>query len=261
LNISLEAPASDIPVKQPKVSATASPALSPAKMKPVAASDTPFVVQQVTRTAQNMPSLPDLRAPSTDQSSPEIARSVAANRQRPARVLDQISLDQAPAPDTEALPTPATRLASPRPIQRPRVEIAQQIKPAKAPSSAPRAASKATGSKTKAATKTTGNGGAAKSNKARQQKLRAAWGAKISSKVQRSMRWPSSGTGDKVTLQIALAPNGRLLQAKLVKSSGNPSVDKVAMRTVKRIGRFAKAPKGMTAKAQNWFKFRLVNPS
>jgi protein TonB len=77
--------------------------------------------------------------------------------------------------------------------------------------------------------------------------LRAQWGARIHSRVQRNLRYPR-GTARSGTAKLALkvAPNGSLQELSLLRSSGDVLLDKAAISAVQRAGRFDRAPDGLT---------------
>jgi protein TonB len=88
--------------------------------------------------------------------------------------------------------------------------------------------------------------------------LLADWGGKIKRKVLRRKRYPSgtNATGT-ASLRVTVSRDGRLAGVSLRKSSGNAALDRAAVQAVKRAGRFAKAPKGLT-KASYSFTLALT---
>ena len=155
-----------------------------------------------------------------------------------------------------AQPRPAP---APKPVQETRPEPAPQ--PAPDPQAEPATPQAATPSQRAAGsggTTQSGNSGKAKAlGNGQDAKQVAQWGAKIRSQIERNKRLPRGVRGTGVThVRIQVAPNGRLLSAKIIKSSGISAYDQAALGAVKRAGRFAKAPRSLTAKSYS-FRFSL----
>lgn len=94
--------------------------------------------------------------------------------------------------------------------------------------------------------------------KGQENKLIAQWGSKIRSRIERKKRAPrTANSGGRVHLRIKVAPSGHLQSAQITKSSGVAAYDKAALNAVKRSGRFAKAPKGLT-KSSYSFRFSIT---
>lgn len=84
--------------------------------------------------------------------------------------------------------------------------------------------------------------------------LMAQWGAKINAKIQRNVVYPS-GTSARGTAKVRLAirPDGRLTQVSLQRSTGDAVLDRAAIRSAKRAGRFARAPAGLDKASYAFF--------
>ena len=76
--------------------------------------------------------------------------------------------------------------------------------------------------------------------------LRAQWGATIQAKVRRAVRYPS-GTQlrGRTKLALSIAPSGALQSVQVMRSSGHAALDDAALRAVKRVRRFARAPQDL----------------
>ena len=89
------------------------------------------------------------------------------------------------------------------------------------------------------------------------------WEVRVSREVvgmlreSRNKRLPKGVKGKGTThLRIRVSPTGQLVSAQITKSSGVAAFDQAALSAVKRSGRFAKAPKGLT-KASYSFRFSI----
>lgn len=77
--------------------------------------------------------------------------------------------------------------------------------------------------------------------------MRATWGASIYAKIQRNMRYPRAATqSGTARLALLVASNGKLTGLSVTRSSGNADLDRAAVQAVKRAGRFARAPGGLS---------------
>ena len=75
----------------------------------------------------------------------------------------------------------------------------------------------------------------------------AVWAGKIQSRLQRGVRaGRAQGATDRVVIRLKVAPNGRLQSASISKSSGSAKADQAVLNSVRRISKFAKAPKQLT---------------
>ncbi|PYF08683.1 outer membrane transport energization protein TonB [Rhodobacter viridis] len=73
--------------------------------------------------------------------------------------------------------------------------------------------------------------------------LTARWGAQIRSRIERAAE--GGGATGTVGLRLTLSQTGRLAGAAVARSSGNPVLDRMALRAVKRAGPFPAAPVGL----------------
>ncbi|SFK11048.1 energy transducer TonB family protein [Celeribacter neptunius] len=79
---------------------------------------------------------------------------------------------------------------------------------------------------------------------AERQSALAQWRAQINRSIARKTR-AVRGRGA-VLLEISIAESGKLLAVRVVRGSGNASLDAAAVEAVKRVGRFPAAPKGLS---------------
>ncbi len=97
---------------------------------------------------------------------------------------------------------------------------------------------------------TAGAGGAAQAatvSKAKQNDLRASWGAAIRAKIERRKRYPSAAgrASGRAVVRLSVNAAGALTGVSLAQSSGNAALDAAAVESVKRAGKFPSAPKGL----------------
>lgn len=150
---------------------------------------------------------------------------------------------QTPLPMAAPIPDPSPKADTPPP--RPAKKTTG--KPAKPKSNAaskpqPRAQAKGPGN-----TKTKGNGGKAQAStgtSARAATLKKQWGAAILNRIERQKR--RAGAKGRVRLRISVGVNGALSSVQVITTSGNPSLDRAAVATVRR-ARLPRAPRGMPA--------------
>ncbi|WP_278921126.1 energy transducer TonB [Pseudophaeobacter profundi] len=177
--------------------------------------------------------------------APQVAVQMALPQPGSATVI-QVDLSTPPPPPEPELAPP------PEPEQRPKP------RPKPAPTPPPKQTEAAISDQTveyRAAQRAAGAGGGAQSgvsgssetatlSAGRQAKLRAVWGAKIRSRIERRKRYPSDGRGDgRVVVQITVAASGALVNVRVVKSSGSAAFDRAALKAVSRAGKFPKMPK------------------
>lgn len=194
-----------------------------------------------------------LGAPPPQVSAPQVLAALPQTAPNPA----QPPRPARPQPPglTANTPDGAPRAAAPPPPE-PNARPAQSLRPVARPdrptakpnqSSAGRAAQAARGTPsqtpTPGASTKPAAGGAAQAAETRAQ---AQWGAEIRTRVARAQRYPSGtrATGT-VKLRITLARNGALKGAKIVTSSGDPVLDRAALRAVQQ-ARLPAAPKALT---------------
>ncbi|GAA6179719.1 energy transducer TonB [Shimia sp. NS0008-38b] len=227
-------------------------------------------------TSTNPPTLPDLdlaRAPLPPQpkvktlSEPELSapREVAPPKvARPDKVssphaippalnLTQPVLDHSIEPPEPPHDTANESIEKPKadPETKPKINVASNSAPKKkvadktsiaSAGAAPQKA-KGAGTSTQAGSlkKSTGLG------KGQEASLMSVWAGKIQSRLQRGVRVSKTDAANaQVVLRLKVAPNGRLLNVSIAKSSGSHELDQTVLTSVRRIGRFAKAPKQLT---------------
>ncbi|WP_068118980.1 energy transducer TonB [Tropicimonas marinistellae] len=91
--------------------------------------------------------------------------------------------------------------------------------------------------------------------------LQQVWGAKIRSRIERAKRFPSGRRESaRVGVSLTVGADGRLLGVSVYRSSGIPTYDAAAVQSVRRVGRFPKAPKGLANKSYNFSVTLTFNP-
>lgn len=158
----------------------------------------------------------------------------------------------------QAIDTPETAPElPPEPVKKPQPKPAPKNKSEKKPDPNKKVADKAFAASAGAATqkaagagKSNQAGSAKKSNalgKGKEASLMSVWAGKIQSRLQRGVRIGKiKGASNRVVIRLKVAPNGRLQSASVAKSSGSAKVDQAVLTSVRRIGKFAKAPKQLT---------------
>ncbi len=218
------------------------------------------------------PPLPILRRPENAEPAdapPPASRPLAVDTSpipQPRPELDtpppaptQVAPPQAqppkPQPPKPQPPKPQPpRAAPPKPVppapQPPRAAPRERPKP----SATGRSATSSVASRGSAATRAAGQGGgvaagrggsaeAGTLSQSRRQSLMARWGAQVRARIaRRAPRGVGRGT---VRVRVVLSGSGQVLGVSVVKSSGNSALDSQAVRAVRRIGRFPKAPAGL----------------
>ncbi len=208
-----------------------------------------------------LPTQPTLTAPTTPalqvpETVPvpklrETAPAPVTPPKRPTLRPPDPSMDQ--AIDT---PEPAPELP-PEPVKKPKPKPAPKKKPEKKPDPNKKVADKASAAsagavaqKAAGAGKSNQAGSSKKSNalgKGKEASLMSVWAGKIQSRLQRGVRIGKiQGASNRVVIRLKVAPNGRLQSASVAKSSGSAKVDRAVLTSVRRIGKFAKAPKQLT---------------
>jgi protein TonB len=203
------------------------------------------------------------------QKPPETPQIQPPNPEAPPQIqppaLPQIDLAQAPR---AALLAPLTRPAAAQPVQadttpppppkprRSEPEPEPQAKPQQTPppkanstrNAAGQAGQRAAGAGGSAEAGQSGGAQTATADPGREAKLRNVWGSKIRARIERRKRYPSGATGKaQVVLRLTVARDGRLLDHRIAKSSGNAVFDQAALAAVARAGKFPPAPKKLQA--------------
>lgn len=141
-------------------------------------------------------------------------------------------------------PKPASKTATKTAAQTPKADKpkAQQQKPKEAPaetSAKPKTAKPKTQSAADAPAPAAASGGEAKA-------LKADWGAKVRSQINRKLALPKGLAPGRTTLRVVIAPSGALVSVEIAKSSGQPALDAAALRAVKAAAPYPRAPKGLS---------------
>ncbi|MHC0052639.1 energy transducer TonB [Actibacterium sp. D379-3] len=142
-----------------------------------------------------------------------------------------------PRPEIATEPAPWPEPADPRP--------APATKPAKPSAAAP--AKRAAGSGGGAAA---GQAGSA-ADAGQQRALASGWAAQIQARVARAHRVPATaarqGLTGEVLVRMVVGRDGRLISAGVRRGSGHAVLDRAALQSVRRAGRFPAAPAGFTS--------------
>ena len=174
-------------------------------------------------------STPDIQIPTFHQESP-LKPAVAAPPQ-----LDIATADPIAAPVNQNVPS---KRPKPRPSSIP--QIAQTAK------GTGKTLQAAVSSQSKSATETNAE------QKAKQQSDTSAWAKKIRNAIERKKFYPKGTRArGRVMIQVSVAPNGRLLNATVVQSSGFDVLDQAALTAVKR-AQFPKAPESLRKPRYNF---------
>ena len=180
----------------------------------------------------------------------------APSAQRP----EAVTAPQPPAPDTAPASQTRPVLQSERPRARPEPQRAtaspprpqeqsREVRPA--PSSPSSPSVRAQGSGSGQASGQSGAADVSTLSAAQQASAMQRWGARIHRSIQRAQRYPRSARRAAGTAVVALTltPGGQLRGARLVRSSGNATLDQAALQAVRRVGRYPSAPDGLSASA------------
>ncbi|MFY0619186.1 energy transducer TonB family protein [Shimia sp.] len=217
--------------------------------------------------SHDAPPLPVL--PPAPASIPETDMAPAAPQQVPSEpILDP---QTASVPDTPQTPTPPPKLeitADHTPQSPPTPPSPAPPAPPKPPQPTPTPtppktttaqssqasiqveARKASGSGGKTAKGDNGQAEVATKSNAKQTSLMRKWGSQVRARVaQRSPKGAGKGTA---VIRVTVSGKGDLLAAKLVKSSGNDKIDRLALSAVKNVKRLPKAPKGLSVGQQSF---------
>jgi periplasmic protein TonB len=173
----------------------------------------------------------------------------------PDRPLSDISSAQPDQPPVAQDAPVATVRPKARPEPAPR-EKAKASATAAAPSPQPAQASQpartAAGSGADSARGTSGPSDTATLTAGARQSLLAEWGGKIRNRIDRA-RPQGSGRGT-VTVLMTVRRDGVIQNVSIAKSSGQPSLDQIALRTVQKAGPVPAAPAALTDPS---YSFRL----
>ena len=173
----------------------------------------------------------------------------------PDRPLSDISSAQPDQPPVAQEPPQATvrPKARPEPVPRQKAKAsatAAAPSPQRAHASPP--ARTAAGSGAASARGTSGPSDTATLTASARQSLLAEWGGKIRNRIDRA-RPQGSGRGT-VTVLMTVRRDGVIQSVSIARSSGQPSLDQTALRTVQRAGPLPAAPTALTDPS---YSFRL----
>ncbi|MCB6177205.1 energy transducer TonB [Rhodobacter sp. Har01] len=198
-----------------------------------------------------------LTPPAAEDATPALAATAEVPDPRPS-----IALPQPPRADAApALPPAPLAAPPPEPVPEPKAKPKPKPKPAAKPApKAPRpaaapealAAARAAGTGQGAVSGAAGSAGDPGLTKGKIADLKAAWGAKIRSRVE--SRKFAVGAAGTVKVRLTVARTGRLLAVSVVASSGVAALDRAAVKAVKAAGNFPAAPKGL---AEDSYSFTL----
>ncbi len=158
------------------------------------------------------------------------------------------AIDTSPAARTQPLKT--ARRPMPRQIRQtaaPAPQPAKRARPAAKP--APAAMARGRGADNQAGQQ--GQTRVAALNPGQIASAKQVWGSQIQRSLQRALVYPNAARTKRqqgaATVALSLSPGGVLRGVRLVRSSGNPTLDQAALKTVQRVGRYPRAPEGLTA--------------
>lgn len=186
--------------------------------------------------AEPEPALPVADASPAPQAAPLIAPDLAEAAPDPA---PDLSADL-PEPLVSE-PPPKQAEAAPKQAPKPAAKKVAKKAPEKAASPAP--AAKTPAAKTPAARPSTA-APAKSASKGEAKALKADWGGKLRSRINRKLATPP-GKGT-VKVRLVVAPSGALLSAGIAQSSGAAALDAAALKAVKAAAPYPRAPKGLT---------------
>lgn len=169
--------------------------------------------------------------------APDVPMTAAPNRPMPPPKPEAVAHPPAETlppetPHLAALPAPPKATPPPKERKKPAARSrAKAAVPAAAPSSkaAPAPAPSAAGTAPKGA----------------EASLKARWGSQIRARIQ-SHAQGADGAAGKVGLRLTITRSGGLAAAFVARSSGNPVLDRLALRAAKTAGPFPAAPAGLS---------------
>jgi protein TonB len=228
---------------------------SPAESAPSPPSESaPKAVEQPAETAEQ--TRPDLRPrietevseppreePKREETKPEEPQVAAA---KPEPATEAAEPEPTPAPTepkpaeaaatAEVQPAPKAEPEKPKPVEEP---VASQPPPKQEPDEKPREQSKPTPPRVAASRSGVGIG----SSRAVRD-----WASEVSAHLARNKRYPaealSRGIGGTASVAFALGADGRVISVRLVRSSGNASLDRESQDLVRRASPFPPPPQG-----------------
>ncbi|MBO9476696.1 TonB C-terminal domain-containing protein [Shimia sp. R11_0] len=194
-----------------------------------------------------VPDLPE--TPQLDTVAPRAAVRISSLQEPPPESFELAAdiTTPPPPPPEEKKPEPET---PPPPVVPPKPE--KEVTQAKVAqkSSAGRQEKQAAGSGGSTQAGDNASAAVATASKGKQAKLKAIWGAKIRSRIARHQKFPRGETGTwRVTLKLKIHRDGRILSAKIIRSSGNPNIDRAAIAAVKNARKMPKAPKKLSGES------------
>lgn len=216
---------------------------SPAESAPSPPAESPperVEPEQPTETVEQVkpelrPRLEDARAPPLEQPQREEPKP-----ETPPTAIAQAEADPTPAPD-EAVPTPAVAEAQPAPAEpeQPNPVASQPPPPKEEPTEKPRDQSKPTPPRVAASRSGVGVGS---SREVRD------WASRISAHLARNKRYPGDalarGIGGTAVVAFTVDAGGNVGAVRLVRSSGNASLDSESRDLVRRAAPFPAPPQG-----------------
>ncbi|MBT9384939.1 TonB family protein [Pseudooceanicola sp. CBS1P-1] len=237
----------------------------------------PETTQQVEPVPQDTPPPTPVTTPQPDAPPPAMPQLDLAAQQPDTVALPKIETEVPPPPQPDPPPV-AEAPPEPEPEPQPQEEVAEAQPDSAAPTEARRPMPRpqdlapepqkkpekaVPGPVTQAARKggeggvtqrAAGSGGSAQAGNSsgsvrtgkgkEEARLEAVWGAKIRGWIERKKRFPGAmrGSSGRVVVRLTVAPDGRLLGASVVRSSGEAAFDQAALSAVQRAGRMPKAP-------------------
>lgn len=185
--------------------------------------------------------MPTLSPVSSAEAAPHAMTAPSPVQAKIAPAAPMIQTPQGPSIETSvdtspARPTPpSVSASSPAPTaqKKPQTNTVAQT------------ARKAAGQGGKAAKGKNGTEENASANAAKTASLARKWGSRIHARI--SQRAPKGAGKGKAVVAVTVARSGQVLSVSLSRSSGNATLDRLAVRAVKQAGRMPAAPKGFEA--------------
>ncbi|MDP2582392.1 TonB family protein [Shimia thalassica] len=206
----------------------------------VALAETPMTPPSPTSFETPQQTMPQ-RMPAPSQPMPSPVPSMAM----PVTSLDAPPLPIA-SPSAPPKPTPVSKPAEVKPVDKPEAEPSPPAKPkpkAQSEASIRVEARKAAGDGGKTAKGNKGKAETASLSKSQKTSLLEKWSRQVRARVAR--RAPKGVGKGRAVVRIKVSSTGQLLHADLVQSSGNQKVDRHVLVAVKKASPYPRPPKGL----------------
>jgi protein TonB len=193
--------------------------------------------------------MPTLQPVSSAEAAPHVMTAPPPVQAKTAPAAPLIRAPQGPSIETSvdtspARPTPPSVPVTP-PAPRPTASPAPTAQKKPQTNTIAQTARKAAGQGGKAAKGKNGAEENASANAAKTATLARKWGSRIHARI--SQRAPKGAGKGKAVIAVTVARAGQVLSVSLSRSSGNATLDRLAVRAVKQAGRMPAAPNGFDA--------------